>query len=142
MSDIGRLFREVDSILSNFGAAPLWGAGAAAAGAPPMDISETADAFTVRADVPGLKAADVKLTLDNNTLCIAGERPEIGTDAKLSWYRAERPRGTFRRCVTLPSTIDKAKVSAHHADGTLTVTLPNHAPAAPAVTEIKIQSSL
>lgn len=142
MSDIGRLFREVDSIFSQFGAAPLWGVGAAAATAPAMDVSETAEAFTVRADVPGLKSSDVKLTLENNTLCIAGERPEIGSDAKVSWYRAERPRGAFRRCLTLPSTIDKAKVSAQHADGTLTITLPKHTPAAPTVNEIKIQSSL
>ena len=114
---------------------------------PAMDVCEDDQSFTVRADVPGLKPSAVKLTVEKNTLCISGERPSsdmMESEAKkgVSWYRAERPHGAFRRCVTLPVHIDAAKVHASQADGVLTISLPKVAPAATAVKEIAIQSAL
>ena len=63
-------------------------------------------------------------SLTGETLTIHGERLRSETIADESYRRQERPFGRWSRSVTLPGRIEGAKVSAHYADGILTVTLP------------------
>jgi HSP20 family protein len=61
--------------------------------------------------------------------------------SKEKFLFVERPYGAFRRCFTLPASVDRAKISATHQDGVITVVLPKSTPASSA-TDIPIRSAL
>ncbi|NDD63793.1 MAG: Hsp20/alpha crystallin family protein [Acidobacteria bacterium] len=92
--------------------------------APGVDISEGEQAIVLEADLPGVKPADFKLSIENNVLTLSGER-RAERDVKLEKsHRIERHYGRFTRTFTLPATINVEKVSAELRDGVLRVTLP------------------
>ncbi len=90
---------------------------------PAADIFETEHAITVLADMPGVKAHDLKIDLHDNMLTLTGRvtgAEETGAKDVLREYRA----GTFYRRFTLSETIDQAKIDAKLADGVLRLELP------------------
>ena len=114
-----------------------WSAtGLARAGAPLLDFSETRDAFLVRVDVPGATKSDLRISVQEGALEIAGQLPERSAPAA-EVVRAERFRGAFRRVVPLPREADLAGVTASLADGVLTVRLPRHLPGGRRTVEIE-----
>ena len=116
--EIDRLNRMFDAAFSG---EPLAGG----AWVPAIDIYETAEKdVVVKADLPGLKREDIKVTFENNVLTIEGERTFETETAREQYHRVERGYGTFRRSFTLPATVDAARVEAAYQDGLLTVTLP------------------
>ena len=102
---------------------------------PPMNITQDADKFYVRAELPGIKMDDLELTALRNRMSISGKR-EIAEE-KASYHRREREGGTFSRSVTLPSEIDGEHVEAHYKDGMLTVVLPKREEAKPRQITVK-----
>jgi len=116
--EIDRLNRMFDAAFSG---EPLAGGG----WVPAIDIYETAEKdVVVKADLPGLKREDIKVTFENNVLTIKGERTFETETAREQYHRVERGYGAFRRTFTLPTTVDAARVEASYQDGLLTVTLP------------------
>ena len=91
---------------------------------PAMDLVETADAFVLRADLPGLTDKDVNIELEDNVLTISGERKAEHEEAKDGYYRVERSSGTFSRSLTLPEGVDPAAVKANFEHGVLEVRIP------------------
>ncbi|MEJ2297818.1 MAG: Hsp20/alpha crystallin family protein [Woeseiaceae bacterium] len=89
-----------------------------------VDIVEEADRFVLRADVPGVRAQDIDVSMDNGTLSIAGERHAIATEEKSGVQRIERATGRFLRRFTLPETANAEGISARSADGILEVVIP------------------
>ena len=89
-----------------------------------MNITEDADNYYVRAELPGLKAEDLDISVTGDTLSIAGERKMPVEDEKAQYHRREREAGKFSRIVSLPAQVDTGKVAAHCTDGILTVVLP------------------
>lgn len=69
---------------------------------PPVDVFETAEAVWLLAALPGVSAADVSLSIDDDAMIIVGERrlPEALCGATL--HRLELPHGRFERRVPLP----------------------------------------
>lgn len=98
---------------------------------PAINVSEDANAVYVRAEVPGIKAEDLDIRMENDTLTIAGERQRATDDESVSYHRREREWGAFRRSFSLPTRIDSTLVEANYRDGILTVTLPKAAEARP-----------
>ena len=97
---------------------------------PPIHVSETDEQIVVRAELPGIDAGSLDVTMEQDTLTISGERrPQEETDA--SYHRRERSWGTFRRSFTIPRRVDSAKVAARYVNGILTVELPKAAEARP-----------
>jgi HSP20 family protein len=90
---------------------------------PPMNISHDDDKFYLRAEVPGLKPAELSISALRNRASISGKR-EIPREKRVSYHRRERPEGAFNRTVTLPMEVDPERVDARYADGILTLTLP------------------
>ena len=91
---------------------------------PAVDIYETPDhELVVSAELPGVDPEAVEVTLEENTLTIAGDR-QLDSAGEGRWYRTERQFGAFRRSFRLPRSVDTAAVSAEHKDGTLQVRLP------------------
>ena len=102
------------------------GGGASAAGGfvPAMDLSETADGFTVEAAVPGLKPEDLNITLENNVLTISGTMRESGQGNDRNVHRTERRFGSFQRSLTLPNTVKADEITASLEHGVLTLSIP------------------
>jgi HSP20 family protein len=98
---------------------------------PAINVSEDAEALYVRAELPGMAADDLEITMENETLTISGERKMPAESKEVSYHRREREWGTFSRSFTLNTRVDADKVLARHKDGVLTITLPKAAEARP-----------
>jgi HSP20 family protein len=94
-----------------------------------VDIAETKDALTVRADIPGIDPKDVQVTLENGILTLRGEKKHVFEQKDERLYRSERRCGSFVRGVRLPASVDASKVTATFRHGLLTVTMPKTAEA-------------
>ncbi len=92
---------------------------------PRVDLSETADAYVVELDVPGVSREDININFHDNTLSISGERKsEKKEEGKGEYVRVERQYGSFYRSFTLPKTVDTEKIDARYEDGVLVITVP------------------
>lgn len=107
--------------------------------APAVDIKESAEAFTIDAELPGMSKDDVKVTVHDGVLTIEGERKheEESTDKKQ--HRIERFYGSFMRRFTLPENVDENSVKASFKDGLLTLTLLKAEPKEPKAIEVDVQ---
>jgi HSP20 family protein len=102
--------------------ATTWGIGSRL----PINIYADADGYTFVAVVPGLKADDVTIEVEGNTLKLSGETiaPAISADEKVRTLRNEIGFGKFNRSFELPDEIDAAKIDAQLENGLLTVRVP------------------
>ena len=91
---------------------------------PAVDVSETEEALLVRAEIPGIPAEDVEVTVERGVLVIKGEKKSVKTREDEAHRWVERTHGTFSRSVRLPDTVDADAVGATVSNGVLTVTLP------------------
>lgn len=91
---------------------------------PRVDISETDQAFQIKAEVPGVCKEDVKVTLENGVLTLQGERRQEHEEKGLRFHRVERSYGNFIRSFTLPTNVDSQQLKAHFHDGLLEVDIP------------------
>ena len=90
-----------------------------------IDVSETAAAYTVRADVPGVKKEEIAIEIDGNEVQISAElRREGEARDGGKWLRTERFVGKAARRFALPHEIDETKAVATYADGVLELELP------------------
>ena len=98
---------------------------------PLMNVTEDASNYYVRAELPGIKADELDISVTGDSFSISGERkiPEEQADSK--YHRRERESGSFSRILNLPSQIDTSKVEAGTSDGILKVTLPKSEAAKP-----------
>lgn len=90
---------------------------------PPVEVTEDEKQVTVRAEVPGLKAEDLELSVSGNQLTIAGEKRESRESRSGGVYQSECRYGRFMRLIDLPAPVDPERVEAELANGVLTVRL-------------------
>jgi HSP20 family protein len=112
----------------------------AAAFAPRMDYCETDDEIRIDAELPGLDAEDIDVSLEDGVLTIEGDRQDEHSEAsesKGSRY-AETFRGHFERRIRVPDAVDAEAVRAIYKNGLLSVTLPKPPEAEPEVRTIPI----
>ncbi len=122
LQELERMRRQMDWLSSGLSRGPL---GTPTAGVfPLMNITEGKEHFYVRAELPGLTADNLDISVTGDTLTIAGERKLPAEDEKAKYHRREREAGRFNRIITLPAQVDTGKVNARCKDGLLTVTLP------------------
>jgi len=98
---------------------------------PPMNVTQDNDNYYVRAEIPGIKVADLSVSALRNRVSITGKREIHEEHDKVSYHRKERAEGEFNRTLTLPSEVAADKVEARYADGVLTLTLPKAEEAKP-----------
>jgi HSP20 family molecular chaperone IbpA len=91
---------------------------------PSVDLYETDEAFILEADLPGVKAADVKLEVQNGELVLQGWRSLEQSHGDGRFHTMERSSGQFVRRITLPESIEKHGIEAEFKDGVLRVILP------------------
>lgn len=89
----------------------------------PMDAYITEDAIVIQADVPGITADELDITLEGDTLTIRGEIKRQGEN-KQQYILLERPTGKFERTLNINTPIEHDKVEASFENGVLTLILP------------------
>jgi len=104
---------------------------------PAVDVHEDEDNLHLKAELPGMKKDDIKISIHEGVLTLSGERKldEKYKDAEV--YRSERCLGRFQRTLTLPTMVNPEKVKATYRDGVLTVLLPKAEESKPKHIEIK-----
>lgn len=85
-----------------------------------VTVSEDDKHVYVEAHLPGLKASDIDISLNQNTLWIKGEKEEEEEEKDKKYYR--RARNSFFYQVDLPSQVEEASEQAQFQDGVLKVT--------------------
>lgn len=131
--------REVDKFLERTIGEPyeaLWRRGA---WMPDIDMFETEDNITVKAELPGLSAKDVDITVEENALSIKGERKFSDEVKRENYHRIERHYGMFERTFPLPATIKEDQVKANFKDGVLEINLPKAEKSIPKRVKVEIE---
>jgi HSP20 family protein len=139
-------FRELDEIQhrisSLFGRSPLRPNGgesiSASEWAPLVDVSEDEKEFLIKAELPEMKKEDVRVTVEDGALRIAGERKMEKEEKSKRYHRIERSYGSFERSFTLPEGTKPEGLSADYKDGVLRVHLPKSEIAKPKQVEVKV----
>ena len=119
--DLGELRRRMDEVFERFpgGTSPASRAGVF----PPVNLYEAGDGYVLTAELPGLRAEDIDVSIERDRVTLRGERRiEYPQDASL--HRVERRAGAFRRTVQLPVELEGEKVEAIYRNGVLTLRIP------------------
>ncbi|MCE9577197.1 MAG: Hsp20/alpha crystallin family protein [Deltaproteobacteria bacterium] len=104
---------------------------------PTFEVKETAEAFVVRADLPGVKESDLDVSVHNGVLSISGSRAAEQRQEGDSFYVYERQFGSFSRSFGLPESADAEKVEARLEQGVLQLTIGKKVQAKPRKIELK-----
>ncbi len=120
-----------DELLSGFFVRPMAFEGAPqAAQAIRVDVAENENAYTVHAEIPGVKKEDIHVTIDGEQVAISAETRKVREVKEGERVlRAERHYGKVYRAFTLGQPVDEDKAVAKYADGVLELTLPKKAAA-------------
>jgi HSP20 family protein len=103
---------------------------------PPINVGATAERVDVYLFAAGLDPKTIDISIQQNLLSIAGERP-ISAQENAVYYRNERFSGEFRRVISLPDDVDPDKVDAQYRDGVLHVSIRRQEVSQPRRIEIK-----
>lgn len=140
VTEVAGLERRIGRLLSDAFGSVDWPyrEAATAAWVPPVDILEEADAIRIMAEVPGVKAEDVKISLEGNALTVQGAKQQVAEERTERVHRYERAYGQFERSFTLPATVDSANIKATYDSGVLTITLPKVEKAKPRQIQVEV----
>jgi len=131
---------EMDELFHNRLTSVLGGEGSqSVAWSPVVDIEESAEAYTIRAELPGLSKEKVKVTVENGVLTLSGERDLERRVETKTFHRVERSHGTFTRSFTLPEDVDAESVAANFKDGLLEIQIAKREEALPKSIEVRVE---
>ncbi len=105
---------------------------------PVIDVKENEKDFTIHAELPGLSKDDFKLTVENNSLTLEGEKKVAKEEKSDNAYRSERRYGAFKRVFRLTDSVDSKKIAADYTNGILSITVPKTEKAKPKQIEVKV----
>lgn len=93
-----------------------------------IDVKEDDKAYTVHAEIPGVKKEDVHVTIDGSQVAISAEvKKEKEEKEGEKVLRSERYFGKAFRSFTLGQDVDEAGAHAKYVNGVLELTLPKKA---------------
>lgn len=141
MSEAWQTFRkEIDHLFDRFsngfesvslqpftGMQRLWNDGVTGFAILAIDVTETDAAYTITAELPGVKEKDVEVSINEDMLVIKGEKRQEKEEKDQDHHLTERSYGSFQRMFSLPRGTDGAKVEAHFTNGVLVVSVPKTA---------------
>ncbi|MCU0305677.1 MAG: Hsp20/alpha crystallin family protein [Thermoanaerobaculales bacterium] len=114
---------------------------ASGAWSPAVNILEKEEGIVISADLPGLKAEDVEVTVDNGVLTIKGQRSFEEASEGQTYHRVERWYGSFERSFTVPNSVDPSKIEARFVNGEMSITLPKREESKPRSVKVKVATS-
>ena len=112
--------------------------GEAASWKPASNVSETADAYLIKAELPEVAKEDVKVTVDEDVITISGERRKEAEHQDEKVHRVERFYGHFSRSFRLPEDADISQIGAESRNGVLKVRVPKSPSSKPRKVEVQV----
>lgn len=106
--------------------------------APLVDIAEDEKEYTIKVELPEVKKEEVKVTVENGTLSITGERKAEKEEKGRKFHRIERYYGRFERSFAIPEDAEGSDARAEYKDGVLKVHLAKSEKARPKQIEVKV----
>ena len=104
---------------------------------PATDVVENDDAWTLRLELPGVRADAVQLNVEKDTLSIRAEKKHESTTEGEQYHRVERSFGVFERRFSLSNAVNADAIEASMADGVLSILLPKQERAKSRTIEVK-----
>ncbi|MCW3050794.1 MAG: heat shock protein Hsp20 [Solirubrobacterales bacterium] len=106
---------------------------------PAADVIVSDESVRIEMDVPGLRAENLEIELENDLLTVRGERPfpYAGQEYERTWRHIERAFGRFERSIRVPRGLDPDSVEAGLTDGVLSVRIPKPVSPQPHRVQIK-----
>ena len=96
-----------------------------------IDVGEDDQAYTVQAEIPGVKKEDIKVSIEGSQVAISAEvkneKDAKNTGERQKLLRSERYYGSVSRSFTLAQDVDESKAVAKYEDGVLSLDLPKRA---------------
>lgn len=92
--------------------------------APSINVSETPNAYVLKAELPGIKKEEIKLQLEDGILTVSGERRYEQDHKDEKVHRVETAYGSFMRSFSVPEDASADAIEASYKDGMLTVRMP------------------
>lgn len=108
---------------------------------PAVDMVEKDGAFELAAELPGMEAKDVEVTLRNGNVVLRGEKQQQKEETSQDYYLKERQYGSFERSFALPDGIDAGKITAEFKNGVLKVTMPKTAEAQKPAQKVEVKAA-
>lgn len=127
--------REFDKVFEQLGQA--WGAFAELPLEARLDVRNTKDGIEITLEAPGVDQEDIKITVEDHVLTIAGEKKASKEQIEGEYRVSERAFGSFSRSISLPRSIDADRMTALMQNGILTLTAPRDEKVEPRRIEIK-----
>ena len=126
---LNRLHRELDQGFETVARDATW--------SPAVDVHEEEQRFVLRADLPGVKPADIEITAEKGVLSLRGARNFEQQNDEGHYSRVERVSGKFVRTFSLPENVQTDAIKASFKDGVLELTIPKQAKPEPRKIEVQ-----
>lgn len=94
-----------------------------------LEITESSDAVTVRAEVPGFTPKDLEINIEGRRLTISGKREKHEERKEKKIVYSESCSDQLLRVLDLPAEVNAAAAKATLKEGILELELPKAAPA-------------
>lgn len=105
---------------------------------PAVNVSHDGDNIYVQAELPGLRAEDLDISVEGSTLTLRGERKPDAAE-NVNYHRRERRAGKFHKAISLPDEVNADAVTAEYKDGVLRLVLPKAEHAKPKKIAVKTE---
>jgi HSP20 family protein len=122
--EVEGLQQEMNRLFDDFFPTQRRGRGIATTFAPAAELEETADAYLLKLELPGMKKEDLDIQVTAEAVSVSGERKSEIKSEDQGMTRTEFRYGKFQRVIPLPNRIDHQNVTANYTDGILNLTLP------------------
>jgi len=117
-------FSDLDNLFKGFMVRPVF-QGPVAAPQMKLEVSEDDKAYTIKADIPGVKKEDIHISVDGNLVSISAEvKRETEKKEGKKVVHSERYYGQVARSFTLDKEVEQGAAQAKYTDGVLEAVLP------------------
>ena len=107
--------------------------------APRSDASAMEDGYEINVELPGVKADNVDVALDGNSLTVRGEKVSEKEESGRTYFFSEREYGAFQRTFRLPADADHENIKAEFDDGLLRLNIARKKPQKPEEKKIEVR---
>ena len=107
---------------------------------PRVDVFDRGEQMIIRAEMPGVTADDINLTIEDRTLTIAGTRTfaEDADESEGTVHRREIRTGRFERTLVLPEGMDATEIKANVDNGILEISVPRRPEVLPRKVKVEV----
>lgn len=107
----------------------------------PLDVADEASHIVVHASLPGVKPANISVSIDDDILTIRGENTAEQEEQGTTYLMRERRSGSFYRSLRLPESVNAEQTSSSYESGILTITIPKMEAKKPRQITVQVKDS-